>query len=138
MKIVRHRMVAEEVEIPETLDEFLIWEFTSGSTTGEDFKAFAKLFLKDVKSALPPGAKMVNVSTGHYILSGFVEKDGKYVYFSISDVRHFPRGWYSNILIRTAQHEKDYTGGSNGSTTLEDLGRNLDRMLDSERLHLSL
>ena len=138
MKIVRHRMVAEEAEVPETLSEFLRWEFTSGSTTGEDFKVFAKLFLGAVKSAVPPGAKMVNVSTGHYDLSGFVENDGKYVYFSISDVRHFPREWYTNILIRTAKHEKDYTGGSNGHTTLEDLGRNLDRMLGSERRRLGL
>ena len=118
-KIVRYRIVEEEEEIPENLEAFKQWEFSSGSTTGEDFKIFARLFKKYLKANLPQEAELANVSSGHYYVSGFVQKNGKFVYFSISDVRHFPEAWHKEILVRTAQHAKDYTGGPNGYTTLE-------------------
>jgi len=51
---------------------------------------------------------------GHYYFSGFATKNNKVIYFSISDVRHFPpTGGGADLLIRTAKDYKDYTGGSN-------------------------
>ena len=43
----------------------------------------------------------IKFNQGHY----------KIIYFSISDVRHFPDD--NSVLIRTAKHTKDWTGGSN-------------------------
>ena len=50
---------------------------------------------------------------------GFIEKDGKYVFYSFSDFRWWP--WDKDILIRTATSLKDFTGGRNNYANLEDL-----------------
>lgn len=55
-------------------------------------------------------AKNIEFSIGYYYLSGFFTVEDQYYYFSISDVRHFNDG---EILVRTAKHNKDFTGGSN-------------------------
>lgn len=127
------RCFPEIMDIPETLEGFKKWEFSSGSTTGQDYLIFHRLLILSIKRSLPRGAKLVNVSRNHYESSGFIEKDGKFVYFSISDVRGFPGEWYKNILIRTARHEKDYTGGSNGYTTLERFADKVGDMLGTDQ-----
>lgn len=134
MKITRYRTVEEEDHVPVTLNGFRGWEFTSGPTTGADFDVFARLFKACIKKSLPPGATLVNCSSGHYILSGFVQREDKFVYFSISDVRHFPEKWHKDILVRTAKCETDYTGGSNGYATLETFTDAVNRLLGGERL----
>ena len=104
--------------VPNTLMEFKNWKFSSGSVADRDFKVFARLFKKYIIQNIPSNSKLVNFNRGHYYVSGFIENGGKYVYFSISDVRYFH--WYKNILIRTAETERDYTGGNNYYTTLDD------------------
>jgi hypothetical protein len=133
MKMTKLRFYEEVVDIPNTLEGFKKWEFSSGSTTGQDYLVFHRLLIQSIKRYLPRGAKLVNVNRGHYYTSGFIEKDGKFVYFSISDVRGFPNEWYKNILIRTAEHEKDYTGGSNGYITLERFADKVGDMLGTDQ-----
>lgn len=53
-------------------------------------------------------------------LSGFLKMDGKYVYFSIPDVRYCQDEWATNILIRTAKDVWDYHGGPNHYTTIDE------------------
>jgi len=118
MKIMRENVSYYEEEVPNSLNGFRNWEFSSGSTTGEDFKVFARKFKKFIKDHLPQKSELVSFLVGHYFISGFIQKDSKFVYFSISDVRHFPGQWENNVLIRTAKSEKDYTGGSNNYTGL--------------------
>ena len=119
MKITKYKIIEYEEEIPETLNGFRNWEFSTGGTTGADFKVFAKLFRKFIKENLPPGAVLKKFNVNHYYVSGFIERNNKYVYFSISDVRYFKNAWAENILIRTAKNEEDYTGGSNRFTDLK-------------------
>ena len=62
----------------------------------------------------------IKFSNGHYYFSGFATKNNKVIYFSISDVRHFPpTGGGADLLIRTAKDYKDYTGGSNNYSSLK-------------------
>ena len=132
-KITRQVIQYYEEEIPNSIKEFKNWQFSSGGTTGEDFKIFARKFRSYVKKNLPANSQLINFSGGHYYVSGFVKKKGsKFIYFSISDVRYFPSSWYNNIMIRTAQHDKDYAGGSNSHTTLENFKINIDRLLLGE------
>lgn len=70
-----------------------------------------------LKSILPE-AKIFGFKGGFCMTSGFVEMNGKFVYISIPDIR-FNRNWSSNILIRAARDEQDYTGGRNNYTTAE-------------------
>jgi len=120
MKIQKQRVVSYSEEIPQDLKDFERWEFSTGGTTGEDFNLFARLFKKYIKNNLPLNAELISFSKGHYILSGFIKKKDRFIYFSISDVRCFKNEWLEHILIRTAQHDKDYTGGRNCFTTLKD------------------
>ena len=129
LKVTRYRVTTYEEEVPGDLSGFRDWEFSNGSTIGEDFRVFAKQFRTYIKHHLPAGAKLHGFHVGHYYVSGFVERNGKFVYLSISDVRHFPGEWHRQILIRTAKSDKDYTGGPNNYTTLENFGDNVARLL---------
>ena len=99
--------------------------FESSCYKTPEFLAFARMFRAYINhKAKLNNLQAVNVSTGHFYLSGFFfnPNTGKYAYFSTSDVRHFKDSWWNNVLIRTAQHDKDYTGGSNQCTALCGIG----------------
>jgi len=91
--------------------------FSSGTINSEQFHEFFDLFKKAFTTELRKlGATSIEFSKGHFYLSGFFKVGEQHYYFSISDVRHgfgFNRNEKPEMLIRTAQHNKDYTGGSN-------------------------
>ncbi len=100
--------------------------FESSSQRTPEFTAFARMFCAHIqKQAKENGLEVINFSTGHFYCSGFFKNKntGKFAYFSISDVRHFQDSWINDVLLRTAEHEKDYTGGSNRSVNIQDIGR---------------
>ena len=110
-------------------EKVLIKCFTS------DFSHFTKikqLFKKFVKSNLSEDTTLVSYSAGHYYVSGFIEKEGRLVYFSISDVRYFHGEWCKDILVRTAKYIKDYSGGINYHTDIERFHTAVDKMLAIE------
>jgi hypothetical protein len=137
------------------IEEYLNVNFESSSVTTNQFLAFAKDYKVALQQRLPMGLYISTCSIGHFYVSGFITetqcKDCKpgeirdcdmmvnkivdkckgpcYIYFSCSDVRFFKNAWYHNILIRSAKDGKDFTGGANGFTTLEDFGKNIDRMM---------
>lgn len=94
-----------------------------GAYQSDDFKNFSRLYKNMLKKMCKAnGWELVNFNTGHYYCSWFVKNsEWKFVYCSFSDVRHFTKDWYRNILHRVAKNEKDYTGGSNWYTELENL-----------------
>lgn len=108
------------------------YTFSTGSTTGYDFLEFAKMFKKFVGNNLPQGAKLVKFCTGHYRLSGFIEAQGKYVYFSIPDVRYFPNEWITHFLVRRTESDEDYTGKTNHYTTLKKFTEDVNKLLNSK------
>jgi len=98
--------------------------FESSCEKTPEFLAFAKDFKKEVKKkAEENGFKLIAVNTGHFYLSGFLQKNDKFVYFSSSNIRLFPNEWRDNLLIRTAKNVKDYTGGQNCFTSLDLIGQ---------------
>ena len=107
--------------------KWLNHEFQSSSVKTPEFKSFSNDFIKDLKS-LAQGYEFVNVNKGHFYVSGFIKKDDKYAYFSISDVRYFKNEWYNHIMIRTAKSDKDYTGGNNNYTNLENFNKKIDSL----------
>lgn len=117
-------------KINKLISEYSNHTFSSGGTTGPDYKSFERKYrniLKEVAGNI--GAELISFSKNHYSFSAFIKKEEKFVYISISDVRHFPNEWQNNILIRTATNEKDYSGGFNQYTTLENLESKLEKML---------
>jgi hypothetical protein len=121
------------------------------------FDVFAIDFKKAINRQLTKDVRIIVYNTNFYYISGFLVsticercmegdinhscanmvkgivgecKKPKYAYFSTSDVRHFSKNWYNHILLRSAKDVHDYTGGSNGYTTLEDFGKNAKRIME--------
>jgi len=112
------------------MKKWLTHEFSSGSYAGDDFKSFARSFKTALKKQLKDTMAIVEYSVGHYYVSGFIQRGDKYIYFSISDVRHFNNEWNTHILYRTAKSIKDFTGGMNNYTSLKDFGENVERLFN--------
>jgi len=92
-----------------------------GGYKSAEFKSFARLFKNDFQKELNTiDAKIVNFSIGHYYVSGFIKlPNGNLYYFSVDDIRHSQLLYNYRMLYRTAEHEKDYTGGGNQWINIE-------------------
>lgn len=89
------------------------------SYTSKEFISFAKKFKNAVKRTFPEYS-VENYSVGHYDLSGFLNRNGNYIYFHFSVPRgeypmHLvePNGFMDMMYVRTAASAKDYHGGTN-------------------------
>ena len=104
-----------------TLRGWLGLQFESSSGLTQEFANFARDYKRFISRL--DGFELVNFSRGHFEVSAFLKNTatGKLVYISSSDVRFFRDEWYKDVLIRTAEHEKDYLGGRNEYTTLNTL-----------------
>jgi hypothetical protein len=100
-------------------DKFSNVEFESSTRNTKQFNSFYRAFVADLKTLLGANYE-VKPSKGHFYVSGFVKNlvTGKLAYFSVSDVRFYPNEWKNQVLVRTAEHEKDFTGGMNRYTHL--------------------
>lgn len=107
----------------------------AGTCNSQEFIAFAENFRSVVKEvAKKIGAELVSFSVGHYFFSGFVSRDGKFVYFSYDLPRHMTLDLsrsdsWQGILVRTAKHPKDYTGGSNRFCNIMQMEKLVDQLL---------
>lgn len=102
-------------------------EFQSSTGKTEQFKSFARAFKAAIKEQTADAFDLISCKANHFDISGFLkskEDPSRFVYFSISDVRGFREEWANQVLIRTAQHEKDYSGGHNNYTDLASFGEN--------------
>ena len=106
-------------------NKYIDYTFESSSYKTEEFKSFSRAFKSDIKELTKNDFDLISFSIGHFSVSGFLKAkiNNKYIYFSISDVRSFKNDWNKNILIRTAENDKDYSGGTNNFTTLKDLNK---------------
>jgi len=115
------------------MEKWINYEFGSSSGLTSEFSKFASDFKRAVLGNLSPGQSLVNWSRGHFYVSGFINQGERFVYFSVSDVRHFFNDWYYHILVRTAKNEKDYTGGVNHYATLPYFGKAVSELLEKGR-----
>lgn len=93
--------------------------FESSSITTEQCKQFYT-DLKNVFDNVFGKEYKTKIGLGHFYISGFVEKNNKFVYFNIEDLRE-NGDEFNKVLYRTAKSFNDYTGGSNRYTELENL-----------------
>lgn len=104
-----------------------------GSIVSEDFNLFQNAFKRELnKIASDVNAKLVNYSKGHYDMSGFFERNGKYVYFHYSNFtfRTCVNLTSNNVMyVRKAKNEKDYRGETNYNVSFLDLKEKIDFLL---------
>ena len=111
-----------------------------GSSVSKEYKSFQQAMRREVKRlAENEGATLVSYNSGHYYQSGFVEKDGLYVYFCYEalDRCHVQLTDGSAFFMRTASGPKDYHGGSNNNVTFSQFSetmRRLFRQQERERM----
>ena len=109
------------------IEKYLGNSFESSSGLTEEYATFAREYRSAFKKAVKGAFEVISFNRGHFYLSGFVKNvaTGKLAHFSTSDIRGSGDGFYNNILIRTAKHDKDFTGGSNNMTNFPNLKTNL-------------
>lgn len=109
-----------------------------GCYVSKEFHSFQVAFFNAMrKIAKGLGAEVVNPLYGHYDMSGFIKRGDKYVYFSYSSLdRTYVQlkdnsSWHCPLLIRTAKHERDFTGGTNNYAAFDRCEILIDRLLNS-------
>jgi hypothetical protein len=102
-------------------------EFESSSTKTQQFKNFVSEFKKEFKKEMIGiGAKEIEFSIGHFYIVGFFEYNNQLYYFSLSDVRGCNYQASVSMMFRTAEHRKDWKGGSNQWVTIgENMGKKM-------------
>ena len=103
------------------IKKWIGYEFESSSSLTKEFADFNRQVKSFIKAQTKELFEIVSWNKGHFYFSGFLKnkETGKFIYFSCSDVRHFKDEWYNSLLIRTAEHDKDYTGGANNIIGIE-------------------
>lgn len=106
-----------------------------GSVVSKEFKSFQQAMKREVKRlAEEEGVSLAYWSNGHYDMTGVLERDGLFVYFSYSnlDRTHVvltPKGgWHNCVLMRTMKHAKDWTGGSNNNIEFSQFTETMKRL----------
>lgn len=106
----------------------------AGVYKSQDFIQFAKNMKSTINEICKENdAELVKWRVGHYDVSGFALKNGKYVYFSYSEPRHMAidlnrHDAMMGILIRTATDDKDYRGGHNNFCNIFTFAEFLNRL----------
>lgn len=85
-----------------------------------------RVFKNAVKKKLPARWTIEEWRVNWFTCSGVLKDDkGRYVYLHISDIRYWHDGWIDDILIRTMEHNKDWTGGPNHRADIFNLDKQL-------------
>lgn len=100
-------------------------EVVASQKLNRKFKAFLKSQF--------PNAELIGFSGGFCQSSGFIKQNNRFVYVSISDLRYW-KNWADDVLIRTADSEKDYHGHANHRTTISDLQKDVKLLFDRYEL----
>jgi hypothetical protein len=103
-----------------------------GAYVSKEFNNFQNAMKREVKRmAEEIGAVLVSFNKGHYDMSWFVERNGKYVYGNYSVIGNRT---HVNLLdnvcyARIAAHSKDYIGGHNNRCSFAEMQETMDRLL---------
>jgi hypothetical protein len=103
--------------------------FESSSYATPEFNGFARTTKSELRKELTSyGLELAGYNKGHFEISGFIlnTRTGKLAYYSIGDVR--PTFTGNGVLYRTAEHNRDYTGGMNQFCEIDELAENLERI----------
>ena len=101
--------------------------FMSSSETTTEFKSFCHTFNNEFKKLVGSlGCTDVKLKAGHFYVSGFfTAPNGQVWYIALHDVR-----WSNGqLFFRTAKDYKDYKGGDNIVSNINDIEEDLARYI---------
>jgi len=100
----------------------------------KEFFAMAKAFRKMLERTFPEYA-IAKFCVGHYYISGFLQRNGNYIYFSWNVPRHNrpiqlknPIYLEDKLLFRTANSDNDYCGSCNNYTSVADMKKAIEKL----------
>lgn len=99
-----------------------------GGETSPEYRSFQTNYRSVIKDFCKNiGMELYSFNKNHYDFSAIIKSNitNQFYYISIPDVRYWKNEWANKILYRTMENEKDWTGGSNRYSTLENLSDNL-------------
>ena len=115
-----------------------------GSRVSKEFHSFQVAFFNAMrKIAKGLGAEVVKPSYGHYDMSGFIKRGGKYVYFNYDNSigyggrthiilkGEYNYGCHAPFLIRTAANDTDYSGGHNNFCPFSQCEELIEKLLNT-------
>lgn len=102
-----------------------------GGYRSDEYKGFERAFKRVLKSmAKDLGANLVWFHPMHYDESAMFERNGLYCYLNHSNnLSRRSTPVLHHMLVRTAEHEKDYRGGSNCYADWAHLTNEIDMLL---------
>ena len=134
----RKLKMSSNKKLAKFVSDYANYRFESSTGKTKEFTSFATKFKNVIKSILEetnPNCEAVldSFNVGHFYVSGFIKNqaNNKFVYFSIFDVRcsNVRHDVLDRILVRTAEHNKDFRGGNNSYTELENFRFAVERLL---------
>ena len=107
----------------------------------KEYRSFQNSFINVMKKvANHLGGELVAYTKGHYFTSGCIRRGDRYVYFNYetsfnrTHINMDAKDFMNGLLVRTAENEKDYRGGSNNYTSIMDCERVIDRLLNTPHI----
>lgn len=111
----------------------------SGCVVSKEFKKFQGAFNREVKRiAEEHGATLVNYRNGHYDMSGFLERNGVYLYFSYGalDRTKVQLASHSDFLspfyMRIAKDTKNFLGGRNNNVLFSQFPETMEKLFKQD------
>lgn len=106
----------------------------AGGYVSKEYRQFQTALIREISNyAKAVDAAVVYNIKGHYDTSCFVGRNGKFVYIGhssgLSRMADGVRIELDSFLIRTAGHEKDYSGGNNHYCHISKLQSMIDELL---------
>ena len=104
--------------------------FASSTYRTEQYIEFEKTCKRELKKQCAErGINLHRFLDNHFEWSAVLEKEGKFVYVHLSDVRFWD--WYDDMLIRTMAYANDWHGGSNNKCSFNEIGEVAERLFKS-------
>lgn len=119
-----------------TLNEIAIEDHTQPCMSACEMSKQAKIFAKQLIAFIGKMAEKnqwtADIRIGYYMVSGFIRsEEGKYAYMSYNIARDdepidlMGKSIHTCMLVRSAENDKDYTGGINTFTSIYGLERRI-------------
>lgn len=112
-----------------------------GAYMSKEGKSFVTAFKNMLKRELSAdGIEVVDFHAGHYDLSGFCKKGDRYIYVSYSiprggmPIRFDNSSCMNGVLYRTAKDNKDWHGGHNNFSDINNLPEAIRALFDRASL----
>lgn len=114
-----------------TIKQYQGHKFQTSCDKTKEYADFEKQCKKELKAQCKKeGFNLHSFNPNHFEWSAVFEKDGKFIYVSLSDVRYW--NWYDKMLIRTMAHDKDWSGGTNRYCSFDEIGSTATRLHEQQ------